>query len=111
MYPDRLAPLFDSSKSACSRVKFVFVVKKCLPPARALWCHTLNRQLCMPNFAIFVKAELDGVASFSIPSDQCWVLDVKQVHHRPRLHWKFSTLPWQSLIPFSKLHGNSPPSL
>ena len=72
---------------------------------------TLNRHLCMPNFAIFVKAELDGVASFSIPSDQCWVLDVKQVHHRPRLHWKFSTSPWQSLIPFSKLHGNSPPSL
>jgi hypothetical protein len=111
MYPARLAPLFDSSKSAYSRDKFVVFCGESFSRRRALWCHTLNRHLCMPNFAIFVKAELDGVASFSIPSDQCWVLDVKQVHHRPRLHWKFATLPWQSLITFSKLHGNSPPSL
>lgn len=35
MYPDRLAPLFDSSRSACSRDKFVFVVKNGEEPCGA----------------------------------------------------------------------------
>ena len=36
----------------------------------------------MPYFAIYVKAELEGLKSFWVPPDRCWTLDVKQVRLR-----------------------------